>query len=289
MRYSVRHQTRYRYSDSVSISYNRVHAHPSKFPYQSFSSPMLTVDPEPAFLSHQKDYFGNPVTFFTVQESHKVLTAIITFEADVKKRGYEEVGPTVEELRSRLKATRTKEELFVSQFLFDSSWIRRGRPFLEYAQDLLGAKRPVLEGVQELCHKIYEEFSFDNETTDVSTPVEEVLENKSGVCQDFAHLMIACLRSLGLAARYVSGYLLTLPPPGRPKLQGADASHAWVSVWIPPFGWVDLDPTNDCLVSDQHITLVSGRDYHDVCPLRGVTLGGGHQVVEVGVDVKPLD
>ena len=286
MKYSVRNQTQYFYSDSVAISYNRIHCNPKNFPYQSFSNASLTIDPEPAFLNQQTDFFGNPVTLFTIQESHQKLNAVLMFEAEVFPRTLETPTLAWEDVAQGLLKPRTPEELDASQFRFDSTWVKTFDKLTNYARDCFPPGRPVADGGLALCQKIFREFTFDNNHTDVSTPVREVLESKRGVCQDFAHLALGALRGLGLSARYVSGYLLTLPPPGKEKLQGADASHAWISLWAPPVGWIDFDPTNNCMVSQQHITLAIGRDYHDVCPLRGLVLGGGQQLVRVGVDVK---
>ncbi len=287
MKYSVRHQTRYLYVDDVSISYNRLHSEPRLSPWQESSQARLSIDPEPAFKSHQTDFFGNPVTFFTVQEAHQELIVTVLFEVDVQARVYEQASRAWDRVTKDLLAAEDLESLEAGQFRFSSTWVECSEPLRTFAEASFPAGRPVLEGARDLCRRVFTEFTFDPEATTIATPVGDVLETRRGVCQDFAHLVIGCLRSLGLAARYVSGYLLTNPPPGQERLQGADASHAWISVWAPPLGWVDLDPTNDLLVSDQHVTLAWGRDFHDVSPLRGVVLGGGTQIVKVGVDVIP--
>lgn len=287
MKYSVRHQTRYSYSDDVSISYNRLHSKPRKCPWQTFSEARLAIYPEPAFQHPQTDFFGNPVTFFTVQKPHRELDVVVFFDAEVKVRKVEGVSLSWESASNLLLHPQDSEALDASQFRYDSNWISRSAAVTEFAVKSFPQGRPVLDGALDLCSRIFHEFTFDNSATDVATPLDEVLRNRRGVCQDFAHLAIASLRGLGLAARYVSGYILTLPPAGQERLQGADASHAWISVWAPPLGWVDLDPTNNCIVGDQHITLAWGRDFHDVSPLRGVMLGGGRQLIKVGVDVVP--
>jgi transglutaminase-like putative cysteine protease len=286
--YAVRHQTRYLYSDQVAISYNRVHCQPRPCPWQSFREARLSIDPEPAFLARQTDFFGNPVTFFTVQEPHQELGVTVLFEAHVLPRLFDQPTSRWEALVERLRRPTDAETLEASQFRFPSDWVEVSDALRRFAQPSFKAGRDVLEGARDLCRRIHQEFVFDPEATTIATPVQEVLDSRRGVCQDFAHLFIGAMRSLGLAARYVSGYILTTPPPGQERLQGADASHAWVSVWAPPLGWVDLDPTNDLLVNDQHVTLAWGRDFHDVSPMRGVVLGGGTQVVKVGVDVVPL-
>lgn len=287
-RYSVRHQTRYLYADHVAISYNRVHSQPRQSPWQTFSQARLSIDPEPAFLVHQTDFFGNPVTFFTVQEPHAELGVTVLFEAEVQKRTYQQEGMPWEDLADLLRRPPDQTTLEASQFRFPSAWVEVSDSLRRFASPSFKPGRCILTASQDLCRRIHAEFVFDSEATTIATPVQDVLDSRRGVCQDFAHLFIGSMRSLGLAARYVSGYILTMPPPGQERLQGADASHAWVSVWCPPLGWVDLDPTNNLLVSDQHVTLAWGRDFHDVSPMRGVVLGGGAQVVKVGVDVVPI-
>lgn len=287
MKYSVRHQTRYLYVDDVSISYNRLHSEPRLSPWQESSQARLSIDPEPAFKSHQTDFFGNPVTFFTVQEAHQELIVTVLFEVDVQPRVYEQESREWDAVAQDLRSAKDLDSLEAGQFRFSSTWVECSESLREFAEASFPPGRSVLEGAQDLCRRVFQDFTFDPEATTIATPVGDVLDTRRGVCQDFAHLVIGCLRSLGLAARYVSGYLLTNPPPGQERLQGADASHAWISVWAPPLGWVDIDPTNDLLVSDQHVTLAWGRDFHDVSPLRGVVLGGGTQVVKVGVDVIP--
>ena len=288
MKYSVRHQTRYLYADQVAISYNRVHSQPRPQEWQTFSQARLSIDPEPAFLAKQTDFFGNPVTFFTVQEPHSELRVTVLFEANVQARTYSQEGWSWEELAASLAHPASPSSLEVSQFRFASTWVEVSEPLRRFAAPSFRPGCTVLEGARDLCRRIHADFVFDPEATTIATPVQEVLDSRRGVCQDFAHLFIGAMRSLGLAARYVSGYILTTPPPGQERLQGADAGHAWVSVWAPPLGWVDLDPTNNLLVSDQHVTLAWGRDFHDVSPMRGVVLGGGAQEVKVGVDVVPV-
>ncbi len=289
VRYSVRHQTRYLYSDQVAISYNRVHSQPRPCDWQSFNQARLSIEPEPAFLAKQTDFFGNPVTFFTVQQPHQDLAVTVLFEAQVTPRSCDHDSHPWERLAESLRHPADPMMLEASQFRFPSIWVEVSEPLKRFAAASFKPGRGVLEGARDLCRRIHHDFVFDAEATTIATPIQDVLDSKRGVCQDFAHLFIGGLRSLGLAARYVSGYILTTPPPGQERLQGADASHAWVSVWAPPLGWVDLDPTNDLLVSEQHVTLAWGRDFHDVSPMRGVVLGGGSQVVKVGVDVIPRE
>jgi transglutaminase-like putative cysteine protease len=197
-----------------------------------------------------------------------------------------------ESVRDRLRELDGPPLVEPAEYLFESPHVERSRDLAEYAAKSFPARRGAVDGALDLMRRIHKEFKFDKTATSVSTPIRQVLKQRAGVCQDFAHLMIGCLRMLGLPARYVSGYLLTQPPPGRPRLIGADASHAWVSVWCgeggaPNHGWVDLDPTNNCVVDDFHVTLAWGRDFADVTPMRGVILGGGAQQLSVRVTVSP--
>ena len=201
-------------------------------------------------------------------------------------------SPPWEEVRDSLAYGATPVLIEPNCFLFESPYVRVKHEFSAYAGPCFTPQRPLLEAVQALMSLIYTEFEFDPEATTVATPVLQILEEKRGVCQDFAHLMLSCLRSLGLAARYVSGYLLTQPPPGKPRLVGADASHAWISVYCPSLVggiWVDFDPTNNLLPDTQHITLAWGRDFGDVSPLRGVILGGDEHELDVAVTVTPCE
>jgi transglutaminase-like putative cysteine protease len=177
----------------------------------------------------------------------------------------------------------------MQEFVFPSSLIRRLPALGDYAAGSFVAGRPLLEAIMDLTRRIHGDLKFDPKATTVATPLEQVIRNGRGVCQDFAHFQIGCLRAIGLPARYVSGYLETLPPPGKPKLVGADASHAWVQAFVPPVGWIDIDPTNNLIASDRYITVARGRDFDDVSPIRGVIVGGGKHELSVGVDVTPLD
>ena len=192
-------------------------------------------------------------------------------------------------MQQSLEGQTSVEVLDAYQFVFDSQRVGASPELAAYAHDSFPAGRTLLEAVRDLTRRIHQDFSFDTKATEVTTPVETFFEKRRGVCQDFAHLQIACLRSLGLPARYVSGYLRTMPPPGRARLAGADASHAWCSAWCPGAGWVDFDPTNDCVPSDGHVTLAWGRDYSDVSPIHGVLFGGARHSLRVAVDVIPVE
>ncbi len=287
MKYRVRHRTVYQYSEPVSLGHNQVLAVPRTSHRQTCLSSHLDIEPVPAVLDRRRDYFGNWVIFFTIQERHEELSVTMRADVEVEPSPVPDQTPPWETVAEELRAARTAEGLDAYQFAFESTFVKLEPELADYARESFPKGRPVLEAARELCHRINKDFKYDPEATDVSTPLKEVLEKRRGVCQDFAHLQLGGLRSLGLAARYVSGYLLTVPPPGQPKLVGADASHAWVSLFLPGSGWIDLDPTNDVICQDQHIVQAWGRDYEDVAPVRGVVLGGGEHTVTVSVDVTP--
>lgn len=242
-------------------------------------------------MAAHTDYFGNAALFFAVRGSHRTLS--VTSQSFVvlepQPRPDPASTPPWEAVRDAVRADVLTPDAAAGEFSFASPLITPTARFAEYARVSFPAQRPILEAALHLNHRIFTDFKFDRKATDVATPVNEAFEKRSGVCQDFAHICIACLRALGLPARYVSGYLETLPPPGKPKMVGADASHAWVGVWCgPEAGWADLDPTNDCMPSAQHVTVAYGRDFGDVSPLRGVVYGSGEQELTVAVDVTPM-
>jgi transglutaminase-like putative cysteine protease len=245
------------------------------------------VDPVPAVSREHTDFFGNRVRYFSIQQPHKVLEVLAASEVEVAPVAQPDfaLSPPWEVVVARLRDGREKATLDSRIFCLPSPFVPLLPAALEYASPSFPPGRPVLEAVADLMGRIYHEFEYDPHFTTVATPLAKVLEHRKGVCQDFAHLALSSLRGLGLAARYVSGYLETLPPPGQVKLQGADASHAWYSVYVPDTGWVDFDPTNDQVPGEQHITAAVGRDYQDVTPLRGVFYGGGEHELQVGVDV----
>jgi transglutaminase-like putative cysteine protease len=290
MRYDVRHRTTYRYSQPVSISHHVLRLTPRPCDHQVLHTSSVTVTPQPAVRSDARDYFGNPVTYLTIQEQHEQLVIEAHSRVDVAAPPPREPSRTTpwERIFGLLTRSPSPDGLATLQFAFDSPHTVATADLAAYARDSFLPDRPVLEAAFDLTRRIHRDFRYDSTATDVSTPVDEVFRLRRGVCQDFAHLQLACLRALALPARYVSGYLLTLPPPGQEKLVGSDASHAWISVWCPEAGWVDLDPTNDRFVHDEHVTLAWGRDYGDISPINGVIFGGGEHVVEVAVDVSPL-
>lgn len=259
------HTTTYLYSNPVSISHTQTHLKPRQTPRQKLLSHELTVSPEPSFSSERTDYFGNETDFFSIHEMHQTLTITSFSELEI--------------VTDALMYPHD-DAYTVSEFVCRSPHVKTGPDFAAYAHQSFASGRPFLDAGFDLCHRIYSEFRYDPRATTISTPVDEVLRKKVGVCQDFAHLMISCARSVGLPARYVSGYLRS----GKDSV-GAEASHAWCALFAPELGWLDFDPTNDVMPAANHVTVAYGRDYSDVTPVRGVALGGGEQIVNVSVKV----
>ncbi len=291
MRYKVTHVTTYQYSEPVPLCQNLVHLRPRGSSRQTVSSHAIHVSPNPVIRSERTDFFGNTATWFSIQEPHDRLRITAQSMVDVKPFEPPEGfwWPAWDEVTEILKNRREPDVLEARQFTFDSPHIAADPELADFARTILTPGRSLLEATTALTHKIYEEFKFDKQVTTIGTPILDVLRHRHGVCQDFAHLQIGCLRSLGLAARYVSGYLVTNPPPGQARLVGCDASHAWVSVFFPDFGWIDFDPTNGVLPSSGHISVGWARDYTDISPVRGVVVGGRRHSLKVSVDVEPLD
>ncbi|HEX8915068.1 MAG TPA: transglutaminase family protein [Humisphaera sp.] len=290
MRHRVRHVTEYRYDDPVPLCHNVLHLRPRDTDRQTCLATEILVVPTPAARHDRQDVYGNHVTWLTLQEPHQRFRIEARSEVDVRPFDPPELfrWPAWEDVVGQVKARREPAYLDARQFTFDSPHVPRHAELAHFAGPTFAAGRSLWDATLELTERIFEGFKFDGSVTQVGTPVLDVLRNRHGVCQDFAHLMIGCLRSLGLPARYVSGYLLTRPPPGKPRLVGADASHAWVSVFFPDYGWVDFDPTNGCLPSHEHVTVGWARDYDDVAPVKGVILGGQGHTLSVAVDVEPV-
>ncbi|MFJ2528897.1 transglutaminase N-terminal domain-containing protein [Pseudomonas helmanticensis] len=293
-RYQIFHDTCYHYDSPVSLAQQLAHLWPRKCDWQRCTAQQLLISPDPTARRDELDVFGNPLTRLAFERPHDELQVNAQLTVEVLARPVLDFNqsPAWELTRDALTYSSqplSAELLEACRYRFQSPYVHLKRSFVEFSQSCFPPGRPLLLGVQDLMQKIFSEFTFDAEATQVATPLVEVLERRRGVCQDFAHLMLACVRSRGLAARYISGYLLTQPPPGQPRLIGADASHAWVSVFCPVLGWVDFDPTNNVQPALEHITLAWGRDFSDVSPLRGVILGGGNHDPEVRVTVMPLD
>ncbi|MFN0054180.1 MAG: transglutaminase N-terminal domain-containing protein [Planctomycetales bacterium] len=286
----MRHITRYAYSDPVVLCQNQVRLVPQALANQRLHDFQLAISPEPVARRQWQDVFGNAVWFFSVETPHQLLE--VTSDSLVSRDSMPVPDPATtppwEWVRDRLADGTDLEPRLACQFRYESPFVQELPEARDYALVSFTPGRPILEGLLDLTRRIHAEFIYSPATTTVSTPTQQVFATRQGVCQDFAHLGISCLRSLGLAARYVSGYLLTEPPPGQTKLVGADASHAWFSVYIPEAGWIDVDPTNNVIPQEKHVTIGWGRDYGDVCPIKGVFTGGGQQSITVAVDVLPI-
>jgi transglutaminase-like putative cysteine protease len=291
MRYRISHRTTYKYADLVSVGNHVACLKPRSYAGNELLSNIERISPTPVTFTERTDFFGNTLWFFTVQESHKELVVESTSEVLRK------VGPPSTEFASRpweesalpLADDHSAEGLEAYQYQFESPRIHLRADYAAYALTSFTPGRPMLEALLDLTSRIHMDFRFDSAVTNVRTTTEEVFKKRHGVCQDFAHVQIACLRSIHLAGRYVSGYLRTHPPAGRPRLIGADASHAWVSAYCRGAGWIDMDPTNDVAPTDGHVTVAWGRDYGDVSPLRGLILGGGGNSLRVEVDMEPVE
>ena len=287
MIFNVSHRTSYRYGTPVTQSQHIVHLAPRALPRQTVSRHSLLIEPAPASRFDHTDYFGNPTSILIIEEEHRELVVLSRSTVSVEAPAPIDLAASRPWANVASAATLSDgaRDLSVLQFAVASRHTQTSADMLAFAAPSFPAGRPLLEGAFDLTRRIHGEFKFDPAATDISTPISEVLKAKRGVCQDFAHLSLAALRALGLPARYISGYLLTRPPPGKPKLQGSDASHAWISVWSPELGWVDFDPTNGLIPEDEHIVVAYGRDYDDVSPVSGVLLGGSDQVLSIAVDV----
>jgi transglutaminase-like putative cysteine protease len=289
--YRIVHQTRYVYNATVTFCHNEVRLLPRAVPNQICRQARLLVNPPPTALRERTDFFGNRVAYFAVQQPHEALTVTASSEVAVQpaEPPDPEGSPPWEAVRDLLARRTDSEVVEARQYTFDSPLVSASAALRDYAAPSFPEGRPVLAGARDLMERIHRDFEFVPGFTSVATPLTHVLKHRRGVCQDFAQVAVGALRALGLAARYVSGYLETLPPPGQEKLQGADVSHAWYSVWSPDAGWTDFDPTNDLLPRDRHIVTGWGRDYLDVTPVKGVVFsGGGHDLI-VSVDVERVE
>jgi transglutaminase-like putative cysteine protease len=290
VKYRVTHVTKYDYGEVVPLGHNLVHLRPRETERQVSHFTDTAITPNPACRRDRIDFFGNHLTWFIIQEPHDTLNIVSRSEVEVTPfelpPGY--AGQPWNTVPAIIQSRLDPAALEARQFTFDSAYIPRHQKLADFARPNFAPGRPMLECIVELTNRIHAEFTFDAKATTVGTPILQVLEHRHGVCQDFAQLQIGCLRSLGLAARYVSGYIVTHPPPGQAKLTGSDASHAWISVFFPDFGWIDFDPTNAMIPSAEHITLGWARDYEDIGPVKGVIVGGHRHTVKVSVDVEPI-
>lgn len=289
-RYTVEHETRYAYTAPVSQSWQLARLTPRALPWQRLVSHSLQIEPSADERRDEVDSFGNTVTHFGLHGAHRVLSVRMSCLVEIGERlpAPPADGLTWEAVRESIRREPQQDDLVPASMCEPTPLVPYSEAALAYALPSFPHGRPWVEAVTDLMHRIHADFEFEPGATTVSTSVDEVLYQKRGVCQDFAHLMLACLRGVGLPARYVSGYLLTDPPPGQPRLMGADVSHAWVAAYAPGHGWVEFDPTNDQLADNRYITLTWGADFADVVPLRGVILGGGEQRMGVEVSVHPV-
>ena len=290
-RLRVEHVTQYEYPTPLVKSRHVAFLCPRETSRQRLLAHRLEVTPEPTYRSSRTDYFGNVADFIAVIAPQERLEVVATSDVEIAPAPplpEAEATAPWEKLRDALAYRSGAHYGEEAEFVFASPHVPLSPPLAAYGKRAIRPGRPLLAGVTDLMHAIRDDFRYVQDSTDLTTPVTRLLEERKGVCQDFAHLMIACLRSLGLPARYVSGYLLTVPPPGQPRLVGADASHAWVQAYVPEAGWIDFDPTNGVLPDGQHVTLAWGRDYGDVSPLRGVIVGGTGHALKVAVTVTPI-
>ena len=291
MKYNITHITCYDYGAPVSVSHHVARLTPRSLPFQKCHSHELKISPSASVLRKHTDHFGNQFRFFSLQTPHDTLeiTSSSLVEVWAGDMPDASITPAWRDVRNDFLEEIWSEDPGFQEFIYPSPFVPKNSEMAGYAAESFHPDQPFLECVLGLTGRIHSDFSYDPRATTVATPITDVWKTRRGVCQDFAHLQIACLRSLGIPARYVSGYIETLPAPGSARLAGADASHAWLSVFCPKFGWVDLDPTNNLIPSTRHITVAWGRDFADVSPVRGVILGGHIQVLKVSVDVVPTE
>jgi transglutaminase-like putative cysteine protease len=287
----VVHRTSYLYSDTVTTSHHEARLTPRDSETQRTLAHEIAITPTPEARRRRFDFFGNRAVHFSLSEPHRSLDVMARSVVEITPQQPPNLAttPSWESVRDLLATDRRRDCLDAYSMVFESPLVPTLSAAQEYAARFFTPGRPVLEAVRELVERIYAEFTYDDRATEVSTELADVIRLRRGVCQDFAHFALACLRSHGLPARYVSGYLLTRPPPGKVKLVGADASHAWFATFLPEHGWVDFDPTNDVIPEGDHVTVAYGRDFSDVTPIRGVILGGGQHQLSVAVDVDIVD
>jgi transglutaminase-like putative cysteine protease len=289
--YRVTHETRYEYEEPVTSARHLLHLTPRTTAWQTVHGHRCTVVPAPTERGDDTDFFGNGIVRLAIDRPHDELVIVTESTVEVRPRAPARSvrSPAWDAVQAELALAAPDVQFETAQYIAPSQFVPVHAELSAYARTRLRPGMPWLDALLALTLGIHADFEFDPEATTVSTPVRTVLARRKGVCQDFAHLMTSCLRSLGLPARYMSGYILTTPPPGKPRLIGADASHAWISAWCPGLGWVDFDPTNAKLADTEFVTLGWGRDFGDVTPIRGVVLGGGAQELDVRVTVLPLD
>lgn len=292
MRYNVIHSTRYKYAARVTHCYNLANLIPRNTARQRCINSKIIVMPQPIHTNKQTDYFGNQSYHFEIQTAHKELLIRSESQIEIQDTCSDlnlDLGMSYADALNYYQQAPSFDAIRAKEFIIDSPMIKTNDAIADYARPSFSLTRPLNSCVAELTKRIFEDFTYTPGFTTIATPLSEVLEHKRGVCQDFAHLEIACLRAMGIPAKYVSGYMETLPPPGQEKLVGADATHAWISYYSPEEGWIEFDPTNDVRASNKHIVTAEGRDYYDVTPVKGVIFGGGKRpVLEISVDVSRI-
>jgi transglutaminase-like putative cysteine protease len=291
MLYRIIHTTEYTYAGAISLCHNIAMLIPRDTDKQLRKKTDIKISPEPDVIREYEDFFGNKVLYFAIQHQHKKLSVTVTNEIEKQIQPAPAISlyGNIAWEAARLQLFEPNTDYIESrQFIPETSMTTIDDQITWYALQSFSPNRPVFEAAKDLMHRIFKDFKFDPDFSTVSTPLTEVMRLKRGVCQDFAHLAIACLRSIGLPARYVSGYIETLPPPGKEKLVGVDASHAWFSIFIPNLGWMDFDPTNNQIPGNQHVTIGWGRDYSDITPLKGIILSSGSHKLRVSVDVRRI-
>ena len=289
--YRIHHKTTYNYRYPVAVSHHAARLKPITSHEQTCKNFSLDILPDSSDLIERRDYFANVTHVFSIQQPHEKLVVETRSQVDVhaKVADLKSVTLTCGEIRKAMADTARSDLLDAKQFLYETELTPQSEALREFGLRHLDDDQPFGLALTNLLQAFKDDFEFDPEATEVSTPVEEVLANRRGVCQDFAHLMIAAIKSTGLPACYASGYILTQPPPGKERLVGADASHAWISVYVPDLGWIDVDPTNNLVCGDQHVRVAYGRDYNDVSMLSGAVTGGGEHQIKVEVTVQPVE
>lgn len=292
MKYKITHLTEYTYQEAVNLCHNRLCLSPTFRDNQKCISSEIKITPSPDEMSVRKDFFGNNILFFSIHKDHSKLEILSESIVQMENLLFSELAINSSlrwtEVRNKISSSPELAEEII-QYTVPSTFIPYSAVIKTFAEDCFPENATLWQGCNALMHKIYTTIKFTPGFTTINTPVETVVKAKKGVCQDIAHLMIASLRNMGLPARYVSGYIETLPPPGKEKLVGTDASHAWISVYFPEVGWVEFDPTNNLIPSYQHIVIGYGRDYQDVAPIKGIVFSSGDQQLQVSVDVQRLD
>lgn len=291
MQYQITHTTEYEYYQSVSLCHNVAKLILRNTPDQLCKKTIVKITPQPDVMNEYEDFFGNKVMYFAIQQEHKHLKVTVLSQVEKKAAGtailnFYSATPW-EEIKLQLLEP-GDNNFDARQYINETEITTVTEDIAAYTRQTFTPNRSMFEATQELMQRIHHDFEFKPGFTTVATPLKEVMQQRKGVCQDFAHLAIACIRSVGLPARYISGYIETLPPEGKEKLTGVDASHAWFSVFIPNTGWIDFDPTNNMIPAEQHITIGWGRDYADIAPLKGVILSGGKHQLHVSVDVRRM-